>query len=344
LPKPLAEWIQLLIPQINRTSNNVLIRVDAGKIWGLSFGHLSRCISIANTVKNLYGLHTHFLMKDFPEGIAFARNSGQNVWILPLGVNKIQEKEEILNVIDKFGIGYFINDLPYSDLDTSYFCELRNKGIKIVFLDDNRFVSPDVDVILNSSILATVNTQKTRNNIRYLLGPDYFIFDSLPQFRKPEKRTNNLKVLVTFGGSDPAGLTMKVLRVLSKESFPGVHFEVVLGPGYSDTEQTKKYADTFLKNTIIVCNPSDIYPFFMNCDLVICGGGRTLYELYTLKVPTLAIASIDHEAPVINAFLEQKKLMAGLELWDKKEFLSQLGISIGRVAKQRKDVFSNNCN
>jgi len=61
-------------------------------------------------------------------------------------------------------------------------------------------------------------------------------------------------------------------------------------------------------------------------------------------VPTVAIASIEHEEHVINEFLAQKKLMAGLWAWDEQEFIKQLGISLDRIAKQRKDISSNNCN
>jgi hypothetical protein len=38
-------------------------------------------------------------------------------------------------------------------------------------------------------------------------------------------------------------------------------------------------------------------------------------------VPTVAIASIEHEEHVINEFLAQKKLMAGLWAWDEQEFI-----------------------
>ena len=179
-----------------------------------------------------------------------------------------------------------------------------------------------------------------------MLGSEYFISDE--QFeavqRKVRRQNDLFSVLITFGGSDPTGLILKVLKTLAKSTYPEFVFKIVLGPGFTEEEDVDDIVACFPSMIEVFKNPPDLLPLFIDCDLAICSGGRTLYELNTLKVPTLAIASIEHEAPVINAFLAQKKLMAGLWAWDEQEFIKQLEISLGRIAKQGNDVFSNNCN
>lgn len=236
-----------------------------------------------------------------------------------------------------------IFDLPTGPLQNELNIA-KEKSIWTVILDDLNNKISRANVVLNSSILANPSTYP--KDAKLLLGPQYLILDERFEtaIRNTNKQNGLFNILVTFGGSDLSGLTVKVLRALAAKNYHKLDCKVVLGPGYTDYEEIEKVANCFSGKLNLFRNPDDMLPFFVECNLAICAGGRTLYELLALKVPTVAIASIEHEEQVINEFLAQKKLMAGLWAWDEQEFIRQLVISIDRIAKQRKDVFSNNCN
>jgi spore coat polysaccharide biosynthesis predicted glycosyltransferase SpsG len=138
---------------------------------------------------------------------------------------------------------------------------------------------------------------------------------------KGRKQNNELSVLITLGGSDLTGLTLNVLKALTKNDYCGFVFNVILGPGFKDNGDIDKVAGCFPDKINVFRNPPDLLPFFVECNLAICAGGRTLYELNALKVPTIAISSIEHEMITIKAFKEKGMILGGLNKWDECDFL-----------------------
>ncbi|NQT90524.1 MAG: hypothetical protein HQ558_04645 [Candidatus Omnitrophica bacterium] len=320
MPKPLGEWIHLLRGSSD-IPKSIIFRVDAGRVRGLSFGHLERCLILARAFKKLYNTKALFLMRPYKEGISYARKKKQSVMALPAKLDRAGERERVVKAVKESGSGLLIVDLPYNGLDTSYFGRLRREGVRVVFIDDSRFMSPEADVILNSSILAPNNTKRTRRKVmRYLLGPEYLIHEKPKEARALRKKKAIVEVAITFGGSDPAGFTSKVVKALAKGNWPGVKFRIILGPGYAGLKPIKKLAKSGKNLFEVIQNPAEIAPILTKSSMVICAGGRTLYELYALGVPALAIASIEHEVPVIQSFLKKRMLLSGLKAWNEGEF------------------------
>jgi spore coat polysaccharide biosynthesis predicted glycosyltransferase SpsG len=59
--------------------------------------------------------------------------------------------------------------------------------------------------------------------------------------------------------------------------------------------------------------------------------GGALYELNALKVPTIAISSIEHEAQTIKVFKEKGMILGGLNKWDECDFLKQFEYAEAQV-------------
>ncbi|KPA15167.1 glycosyltransferase [Candidatus Magnetomorum sp. HK-1] len=321
----IKNWInQLFDPAPKR----ILFRVDAGRVIGLSFGHLYRCLILSRIIKKIYSCETIFLMKNYLEGVNLAVNNNENVIKI-----KKNEKDDLFLSVDKFKADYIVFDLPYDDLDLSYFTLLKKKGLKIIFIDDCRFISPDVDIILNSNIIASKKTI-LKNHIKYFLGIDYFIFDESLLTLTPIRKKDFLNIVITFGGSDPTDLTYKVLRVLLEKTkkdkkWEKIYFYVIIGSGY--IEYVEKI-DILIKhgyhNFQLIKNPPEIIPYFLGSDLVICAGGRTMYELLYLKKRFFPIASIEHECEVIKTFLRYKIVKHALLKWNKHSFIKTLEMII----------------
>ncbi|WP_319577724.1 hypothetical protein [uncultured Desulfobacter sp.] len=315
-----------------RLPERVIIRVDAGAVAGLSFGHLSRCLVLAKALKKTYHSDVCLVMADYPEGIAHALQSKLPVLKLPQNAS-LDEKEKIwLQKTADFRPDWTFIDLPYPFSFSTICRALKRLGSKILFIDDTRFANPGAEVFLNSSILACANTCQ-KASAKYLLGPEYFIFDYIKKKVPKNLLPGEKKILISFGGSDPSGLSHSVADALNTLPLPPTtNISLVMGPGFK-----KKHASValHLKRTPgihLIDSPQSIYPYFQNADLVFCAGGRTLYELNELNIQAFPIASIDHEKPIVEAFIRQGIITAGMAVWDKTKFIKKTTLLMKKLS------------
>ncbi len=301
----LPELCVLLFEDVEPT-RPVLFRVDAGREPGLSFGHLSRCLLLSRTLRR-QGRDTALLMRDLPEGVVYARNQGERV--LPPTADTLRQHPARALLVD----------LPY-DPDPELLTEARRQDLRHVYLDDTGRSHIDADVVLNTSILAhPAMYPQTR---RALLGPDYFFLDpdDLAMVRRERAAPDPSyppHVVMTFGGSDPTGLTIQALAALERCRLP-IRLDVVLGPGFANIDEAQDVAARIAARVLV--SPQRLLPLLQAADLVVCAGGRTLYECHALGVPVFVVASAPHEAKQILAFLERGLVMGGMVEWNEKIF------------------------
>ena len=328
--QPLAVWITELFA--DKRPACCLMRVDAGSLPGLSFGHVSRCLTLAAQLKTLFGCRAVFCMRAYAEGLAHVQRSGFETVSLPPELSAADERRRILELARELKADWYVVDLPYPDMDISYFAELRADGTRSLLIDDLRFLTPPVDVILNSSIVALGRAEYAGlSGTRCLLGPNYLLFDSQKarQSAAPIEHPGP-EILMSFGGSDPQGLTLKALAAIVQQTLPSLNFTIILGPGFQTIDQVSELVDG-RANIQVVINPPEIGPYLARCDLAICSGGQTLAELYCLGKPVIAIASAAHEAVTIAAYLERSLIRHGLKAWDAPEFLAALAAEASRL-------------
>lgn len=125
-----------------------------------------------------------------------------------------------------------------------------------------------------------------------LVGPDYF--QLTPSFvaalgSKPQKQKSNL--LVTFGGSDPGGLTARLLEAwLESRTLPGPVIDIVVGPFFSKELKVKiasfheQVAGAVLHNS-----PENLAEVLSTARWAITNGGLTKYELAYAGVRTMLL-------------------------------------------------------
>lgn len=333
--QPLAVWITELFA--DKPPACCLMRVDAGSLPGLSFGHVSRCLTLAAQLKTLFGCRAVFCMRAYAEGLAHVQRAGFETVSLAPELSAEDERRRILELTREIEADWYVVDLPYPDMDTSYFAELRAGGTHSLLIDDLRFLTPPVEVILNSSIVALGRAEYAGlSGTRCLLGPDYLLFDSQKarQSAVPTEQPGP-EILVSFGGSDPQGLTIKALAAIIQQTLPSLNFTIILGPGFRPIDQVSKLVGG-RANIQVVVNPPEIDTYMARCDLAICSGGQTLAELYCLGKPVIAIASAAHEAVTIGAYIERGLLCHGLNIWNTEGFLTALDSMVAAWIEDKK--------
>ncbi|RJP21632.1 MAG: hypothetical protein C4527_23355 [Candidatus Omnitrophota bacterium] len=290
--RSLNEWIhQVFEPPLRR----VLFRVDAGAVSRLSFGHASRCRILAKILWEKWDAECLFLMQDFPEGIDYIRQHGFRVRTIDGQESLNLCSAALLRSVREFRPDWLVLDVLELDPFLSVYDEIRSHGSRILVMDDCRFQIPPVDVYFNSSILAHEKLAGVKSvKTRLFLGPRYFIFDEELLRGESNLAKDRFNVVLTFGGSDVTGMTVKTIEQLVKKDWPAVLFTVILGPGFSGQTQLGTLLegrDSFR----MVLNPPNVIPYLRDCDFALCAGGRTMYELIYLGKNFLSIPSVDHE-------------------------------------------------
>ena len=331
------QWIKKLFAaeQTKRTDelNNIIIRVDAGRIDGLSFGHLSRMLVLDAIIQNTRNTQSLFLMKNYQEGIQQAKTKGVKVKTLPVAIDTAKEQTLILDEIKAVAADWLIIDLPQENFEDAFYRQVGSLGCKIFYVDDACFKTPPVDVINNSSILADNNTnRRTDQQTQYFLGPDYFVVDEDEMNCEAVCKANVFNVVISFGGSDPSGLTLKATHALLIKDWPNTLFRIVLGPGFADADIVNALVSNRTDIEVIV-NPQNLIAVLKGSDLTICAGGRTLYELYYLNKRCYPIATAKHEAETILEFRKKGLINYSMIEWSDSLFIDQLELIISAKNK-----------
>jgi UDP-2,4-diacetamido-2,4,6-trideoxy-beta-L-altropyranose hydrolase len=292
------------------SSWTIAIRVDASQQIGT--GHVVRCLTMAKELKKrsvrvificriLLGDWILFLQEKGFETISLYTedkiwNSDRDADLTLEGLNKNQIFPDWL-IVDHYQIG--------QDWER----KIRSAVAKIMVIDDLADRSHDCDLLLDQNLYpkyASRYAELVPRSCQCLLGPHYLIlrdeFRSIDrQAQKPlPSQEKSRKILLTFGGSDPLGLTERVLRTLNIVSSNDRTFEVrvLLGKSFLRQESLVELVKSLSFSVEILIDITEMIPQFQWADCAISAGGLTTYELAYVNLPALIIAAVDAQAEV----------------------------------------------
>ena len=157
-----------------------------------------------------------------------------------------------------------------------------------------------------------------------LLGPAYALLR--PEFRSPPARDPDRpcrQVLVTLGGSDPAGLTCAVLEALARVLPEGVRCLTIAGAANPRKEALQALTQRLGPNFELRDNVSDMAALMAQADLAVTAAGSTVWELACMGVPMLVMPVADNQVPVARAICRAGAgaglAFGSLESWSPKE-------------------------
>lgn len=166
--------------------------------------------------------------------------------------------------------------------------KIKNRGIPLVTFDDRGDGASLADV--NIAALA-LDDGETLPGHRVLRGVGYMILNpEIACYRRVRGHAERL--LVTLGGSDTYGVTVKVVRALRAV---GRVAAIIVGPGFRhEAELAEAIGPGFEVRRGV---PSLIAEFW-HYDLAITGGGITPFEANASGLPCIVIANEPFEVPV----------------------------------------------
>ncbi|MEQ1656510.1 MAG: hypothetical protein ABL960_12505 [Nitrospira sp.] len=288
---------------VHDNSLSLLFVTIASNLFG--YGHLNRCLSIAEHAKS-EGATARFLLFGDERAQGRINAAGHSCYLR--SISELEEGGEITfagsadAVISDLVHATFFARTPPLEL-FKQFRSISAVSVAIDALGDQALVAqaPKVDVDLMVIPYATLDTSSRGGDYRLLSGPQYALL--APDYAALPPRTVRFhadQVLVSCGGSDPMGYTLVVLRGIEQIS-EKLQVRVVLGPLFSAgiCAEIESWAANSRHEMVLVSAPEVLLDEMLWCDLAIAASGLTKYELAATGTPAL-LFSIDDLHDQIN--------------------------------------------
>lgn len=292
--------------------NTVLFRADGSHYLGL--GHIMRCLAFAQGLEKI-GAKSIFVIRDYEpkvaeiiqryrhtvEPILKSCSFQEDLLLTSALANQHRAKLIVMDLCN-------VNSLANLDKYSEYIQGLKDTGRFLITIDDVNEMHFPSDIVINHNYGAKNMNYESGKGVKFLLGPAYFIFrkefvEAARAKREIKKDAQN--ILLTMGGSDLLGVTLKVARALTElEKTSNLNLRIVLGMDYTDSrkEELKEVLDDFAGTYELIQESDSMARLMLWSDLAITGGGLTKYETAVTGTPSIIISQVAYLADLVKEF------------------------------------------
>ncbi|MBU4230834.1 MAG: UDP-2,4-diacetamido-2,4,6-trideoxy-beta-L-altropyranose hydrolase [Proteobacteria bacterium] len=193
----------------------------------------------------------------------------------------------------------------YGFFGTSLYEQFAATGVKVLMLDDLADREFKADIVLNqNSACSEIYTDRPIESFRFLLGTQYALIDPVYAANRGIFRDQGelRRLLVTFGGVDRYGRTLRVVDLLSQYT-PSLQIVVAVGPYFPFAAEVESRSGGH--HVIqVVRNVRDLSELMRQCDLMVTAGGSTVWQACCVGAPMLVLQTIDNQALVVKTLRE----------------------------------------
>lgn len=264
-------------------------RVDANE--NIASGHMVRCITIAKEFSR-FGQESLFYLAEDKETWRL-KSSGIQYKILNSNWKKTDEEIEKLvdNIINDCIEWLFVDSYQ---VDNEYLTYLNN-FCKVIYMDDMALCNYNIFAVIHYGLFDRKYVERYEDtNTLCLTGPQFIPLRE--EFYDDSYKINREKsILVTTGGTDKYGVTLKFLKCFAKNDlFRDYEVYAIIG---SMNEYEKDIMDFAQKEKriYILKNINNISYYMKKCEFAVSAGGTTLYELCACKTPTICFSFADNQ-------------------------------------------------
>lgn len=295
---------------------SIVFRVDGGDEIGL--GKIYRALTLATALDDSLNCKITFISdKAYNGGVQKLRDS-------KFETVAVANETEAIQAIDEFAA-----DILFIDIQTpieEHLRQFHQASTAVVNLEDLGESADYADYVLNPQ-----RDSGSEQPVNHLTGTDYLVLREEFKQASNEIAQNPNQILLTFGGSDPLGLTVGVLTELGKRDLPFT-YRLVLGPDFGSREELNQLPDEYLANVETRSDVSNMAELMQWADVAVSSGGRTVYELAATGTPSIVIAQNEGEAERMELLRQQGAI----------EFLGRGDrIDLSRVPDELLDLANN---
>ena len=286
---------------------NVLIRCDGSPDIGL--GHIIRCLALADELHEVHNCRIIFAMRTGSLGIQMAEGKGYKVLTSEETDRSFDYKKWFNECVRNVGAKAIILDVR-DELPRKVLDELRNEGILIIIIDDPEDKRLSADLAFYPPVPQVKRIDWTGFTGKLYVGWEWVIlrkeFSQNTNIRGNKLafkiQNSKFKILVTMGGSDPQGMTLKALKALEmlEDDFEVV---VVLGAGFQHKDELNNLLSDYKHHFEVQENVKNMAELMAQSDLAVASFGVTAYELAVMGVPAIYTCLTEDHAESASAFV-----------------------------------------
>lgn len=283
----------------------VLLRVDASPKIGL--GHLIRCFTIADYLRA--NDITAFFISNSGYGEKYIAARGFKFYAFKPECTIENEAGVIKELASEMNSPAIIIDLnnynTFADAETysEYLEIIKTLSLFTVSFEDSKICPAICDLVVIPYVGAQNITLPETVKSRYLLGPRYFVLSE--QFLKTERHFVRKKVenvLISMGGSDTEGLTLKVLSIFNEMKLD-IKLNIFIGGFFIiDDETIKNTLRSYKGAYSIIRNVTNMAQHMAESDIAIINSGLTKYETAFVGLPCIIISNNSYHAVLMEDF------------------------------------------
>lgn len=262
---------------------------DFGPKKGL--GHLFRSISIAESLNEISSFEILFLIESnlYIESVLKQFNYKIIGNLEPI---KLYYLYFLNQIIEENPLLFFLDSRL--DLPKEFFAKLKNKGIKIVSLDDASDKRFEYDLVFYPPVESAYNLKWDNFKGKYFIGWKWIpLRKEFRNIKKVNYKKTKKDLLIMMGGSDPYNLTSFILKNLNSKIFKTVNLKIILGSSNLFKDEVINLAYNLDQNIKVFEGATNISDIMFQADIAICSFGVTAYELAALNTPSLHICLND---------------------------------------------------
>ncbi|HEY1962904.1 MAG TPA: NTP transferase domain-containing protein [Rhizomicrobium sp.] len=269
-----------------------LIRCDGGGRFG--YGHVKRMLSLARSMRDREGLGVSFAVNGTAAALEPIKSAGFEATL----VNGARDYEQLSRIITDIAPDLLICDMREGAHERQL-RSLRKRVSLLAIVDDGSDRRLAADVAYYPPVPQAMALDWSDSHCTPRIGWEWVLMGSGRSVEPAPPRSAEPLLLVTMGGSDPAGLTVRAARSLSRLN--GLfRARFVIGPG-----MRQEFADQIAamdRRFEPVVGVNDLSREFAVADLALCAFGVTAYELAAHGVPALYLCLTDDHARSASAF------------------------------------------
>lgn len=305
----------------------IAFRVDGS--WDIGTGHVMRCLTLAKLLRSRGGrigfitrspvsicnliedggfdiLSPRTIVKEISLSSSESDGSlSQPASRLSVTSTVLDWRRDALRTIEEIRENFTRVDwliVDHYGLDAKWERAVRTVTDKIMVLDDLANRSHDCDLLLDQNLYANPEARYKElipSSCITLFGPRYCVFREEFMKQRKQLRSRDGKVrrlLLFFGGSDPAGATQASLRGIAP-FVRDLHIDVIVGSSNKCKNEIETLCDNY-RNINFYWHVSNMAEMLNQTDFVIGAGGTSLWERCFLGVPSVTVIIADNQIDV----------------------------------------------
>jgi len=290
--------------------STILFRCDGSHEIG--FGHIVRCIALADELRDKHGSGVVFAVLYDNKAMEMIMNHGYKVETANPREDQFDYVDWFNCIVKKNHPCALILDIR-DDLPPNIVSNLRKKGILVVTIDDPTDRRLLADLAFYPPVPQVEKMDWQGFTGQRFIGWEWVILrrefshndENLYKRIKATKKTKIHNILVTMGGSDPKGMTLKTMEAL-KVIDGQFEVTIILGPGFAHRDSLNEILGNFPHIHRIFENVLNIGDIMAEADLAVASFGVTAYELAAMGVPAIHLCLTQDHCKSSSVFQKNK--------------------------------------